>query len=340
MAAGAAAAGAGAGVASATRLVAGLIGEYAGRTPSAERAIRVLGEAAKDAVSWDHLAFRTWGHRSNCIATLAPVFTRLGYEMKGELEFKKKRLRAQWYAPADPEHYEQLPRIFISELKLEEQSEEVRAVVERYCESIPAGGEEASEEKMCHGLPWTAPVRKVRTLLLRRRHARGRRSRHDGGGARAPLCPAADRALTAAARAAPQEDFEFLARESGEYAAWVLTNGYALNHTTVSAHRLGDGYTMERMVSLLEDAGFELNGSGGVIKVSADGGLRQSSTIADNREFAFAGGERAKVPGAYIEFAERLPQPGMAATGRECDLRDGFETASADRIFESTSLAQ
>lgn len=32
-------------------------------------------------------------------------------------------------------------------------------------------------------------------------------------------------------------DWEALAEES-EYAAWVLVNGYALNHTTITVHRL------------------------------------------------------------------------------------------------------
>ncbi len=35
-----------------------------------------------------------------------------------------------------------------------------------------------------------------------------------------------------------REDYETLAAES-EYAAWTLVNGFALNHTTVSVHRLG-----------------------------------------------------------------------------------------------------
>jgi hypothetical protein len=38
--------------------------------------------------------------------------------------------------------------------------------------------------------------------------------------------------------AAEREDFETLAAES-EYAAWVLVNGYALNHATVAVHRMG-----------------------------------------------------------------------------------------------------
>jgi hypothetical protein len=38
--------------------------------------------------------------------------------------------------------------------------------------------------------------------------------------------------------AAERGDFETLAAES-EYAAWVLVNGFALNHATVAVHRMG-----------------------------------------------------------------------------------------------------
>jgi hypothetical protein len=43
--------------------------------------------------------------------------------------------------------------------------------------------------------------------------------------------------------------------------------------------------------------------------VSPDGGLLQSSTVADRVSQCFAGGETRLVPGAYIEFAERLVLP-------------------------------
>lgn len=48
-----------------------------------------------------------------------------------------------------------------------------------------------------------------------------------------------------------------------------------------------------------------LNSEGGVVKVSPDGLLRQSSTVADVIEATFACGEKATVPASYIEFAER-----------------------------------
>ncbi len=52
------------------------------------------------------------------------------------------------------------------------------------------------------------------------------------------------------------------------------------------------------------------------------------------------GGNAAQVPGAYVEFAERLPLPQYASLEHvdELQRRDGFETSNADRIFESTYL--
>ena len=40
-------------------------------------------------------------------------------------------------------------------------------------------------------------------------------------------------------------------------------------------------------------------------QVSPDGGLIQSSTLADTWEMMFADGVSRTVPGSYVEFAER-----------------------------------
>lgn len=74
--------------------------------------------------------------------------------------------------------------------------------------------------------------------------------------------------------------------------------------------------------------------------MSPDGGLLQSSTVADRVAFAFGGGEECVVPAAYLEFAQRLvlPEFGHLAAQeiREHHRRDGFEVGNADKIFEST----
>jgi hypothetical protein len=105
-----------------------------------------------------------------------------------------------------------------------------------------------------------------------------------------------------------------LAAES-EYAAWTLVNGYGLNHVAVSVHRLGaarqqvmngggggggggggsggdgagggsghgggGGWRLEDVNALLTSPphNLSLNSEGGVVKVSSDGLLRQSSTV-------------------------------------------------------------
>ncbi len=46
-----------------------------------------------------------------------------------------------------------------------------------------------------------------------------------------------------------------------------------------------------------------------MLTVSPDGGLQQSSSVADTITFTFAGGEVKRVPASYIEFAERLVLP-------------------------------
>ena len=96
--------------------------------------------------------------------------------------------------------------------------------------------------------------------------------------------------------------------------------------------------------SFLEKHGFVLNNAGGKIKISPDGGLLQSSTVAHIVEAVFAGGRTAKIPGSYVEFAERKVLPEFAhlppeAIGRQ-HRREGFEAGNADKIFESTFISQ
>jgi hypothetical protein len=137
-------------------------------------------------------------------------------------------------------------------------------------------------------------------------------------------------------------DYRALAAVS-EYAAWVIYNRYYLNHFTISVHNLPDGYnTIAQFNTWLEGHGFKLNDSGGKAKVSNDGLLIQSSTVAEMIDATFddgqGGTEIHRISGSYVEFAERRVKPefaGQDAVSRE-HRRDGFEAANADRIFEST----
>ena len=60
--------------------------------------------------------------------------------------------------------------------------------------------------------------------------------------------------------------FHLNTRES-EYAAWTLVNGYALNHATVSTHRLeSDIRSISKFNKFVEESGFKLNTEGGILK--------------------------------------------------------------------------
>lgn len=143
-------------------------------------------------------------------------------------------------------------------------------------------------------------------------------------------------------------DYQRLSQES-EYAAWVIYNRYYLNHFTVSVHNLPEPWnTVESFNHFLESIGIPLNDAGGKIKVSPDGLLIQSSTVAQMVEADFIESDGSssvhQISGSYVEFAERRPLPEFAHLPanllQRTHRRDGFEVGNADRIFESTFSSQ
>ncbi|KAH6558587.1 hypothetical protein KP509_1Z056300 [Ceratopteris richardii] len=234
----------------------------------------------------------------------------MGYEVRDELRFPTKKLRALWFSP--PSHQPindfmqqdkflqgPLPRIFISELLVNELSSSAQAVISKYTRGASQLSKYASVASALGTLTWPLPS---------------------------------------------ANDYKILARES-EYAAWTLVNGYALNHLTISVHQLRSSINkISELNAFLQDSGIKLNSEGGILKVSLDGGLLQSSTVADSILFKFADGDTMPVPASYIEFAERLVLEKFlhlpSSEVQEWHRRDGFEVGNADKIFESTSSSQ
>jgi hypothetical protein len=236
------------------------------------------------------------------IKSLEKIFLHYGYIKKDAYFFPEKKLNAYWYAPPLPV----FPRIFISELIVEELSRSAQEIIRSYTDEVVSDPIETlnlddakAVDNFLHGGLWRLP-----TL----------------------------------------NHFLTLSNES-EYAAWVIYNRYYLNHFTISVHNLKPGYnTIEQFNIFLERNGFKLNDAGGKIKTSRDGNLLQSSTVAELVTATFAGGESHQISGSYVEFAERkiLPQYtslDAAQIGRE-HRREGFEANNADKIFESTYSSQ
>ena len=284
----------------------GLVRRYKQRVPDVSFIIDAMikegSETSEEEIQNDHIAFRTLGVPHLGIASLEKVFMHFGYHKRDYYFFKEKKLNAWWYAPPA----KGFPRIFISELKVDDLSAQSQAVIKSYTNAIATDpvdsldlDDPATVDLFLHSSLWRLPELK---------------------------------------------DYELLAAES-EYAAWAIYNRYYLNHFTIAVHNLKEGYnTIEAFNSFLERNGILLNDSGGKIKRSPDGGLLQSSTVAQLVQGEFANGEKKMIPGSYVEFAERkvldayknLPQQEILPQHR----REGFEAANADKIFESTYLEQ
>jgi hypothetical protein len=287
-------------------ILSGLMRRYKERVPDVGAIIDAMvadGLISKaEDIENDHIAFRTMGVPHLGIASLEKIFLHCGYERREHYFFASKKLDAYWYSPPKPNY----PRIFISELRVGDLSEEAQRIIRSYTDEVGSDPVDAIDlddgdavDTFLHMALWRTP-----TL----------------------------------------SDYKRLAEES-EYAAWVIYNRYYLNHFTVSVHNLPEGFnTIEQFNQFLESKGFRLNDSGGKAKKSPDGNLIQSSTVAEMVDATFADGKGGEVThrisGSYVEFAERrvlaqyadLP----ASEIRREHRRDGFEAGNADKIFEST----
>jgi hypothetical protein len=288
----------------------GLLARYRANVPDVDGILHALVRKGivpdERSIENDHIAFRTLGVPHLGIASLEKVFLRHGYRRRDRYDFQQKKVSAHWYAPPD----ERFPRVFISELRVGELSPEAQAIIRSYTDSV--------REDPVTLLNVDDPAAIVSFL-------------------HAPLWRT------------PTWPHYVRLRDESEFAAWVIYNRYYLNHFTIAVHNLPGGYdTVENFNRFLEGQGFVLNDSGGKVKTSADGKLLQSSTVAAMVEAEFddgrGGTEPRKIPGSYVEFAERrvldefahLPPHEIRREHRP----EGFEATSADRIFESTYTDQ
>jgi len=250
----------------------------------------------------DHIAFRTMGVPNLGIKSFEKIFIHYGYEKRDHYFFEGKKLDAWWYSPPR----ESDPRIFVSELRVGDLSEESQRIIRSYTDEVTSDPVDSLD--LDNGLSVDAFLHK-------------------------PLW-----------RTPTVADYQTLLKES-EYAAWVIYNRYYLNHFTISVHNLPEGYqTVSQFNEFLEKNGIKLNTAGGKIKVSPDGGLLQSATVAEMLDAEFADGEKFRISGSYVEFAERKVLPEFKnlppAEIKRKHRRDGFEAANADKIFESTYTTQ
>lgn len=295
-------------------VLSGLMRRYQERVPIVSKILSAMVDEGivgnESEIENDHIAFRTMGVPQLGISSLEKIFLHLGYERRDAYHFEAKKLNAFWYAPPKTTPQGNYPRIFVSELRVDELSAKAAEIVRSYTDEVRSdpvddldlNSPEQIDNFLHRGL-WRLP-----SLV----------------------------------------DYQQLLSES-EYAAWVIYNRYYLNHFTISVHNLQTPYNvLEKFNEFLESIGVRLNDAGGKIKTSPDGLLRQSSTVAEMVEADFRGHDdelvQQSIAGSYVEFAERGLLPEFRSLPKDQverqHRREGFEAGNADKIFESTFRSQ
>ena len=107
--------------------------DYLKQNPQVKKIYELFLGLEEDVVN-DHIAFRTFNDSRINIDVLAKPFIEAGYEFKGEYYFKEKHLYAKHF---ELKGFKDAPRIFISELKLEEMSPFLRETAIKIIDQIP-----------------------------------------------------------------------------------------------------------------------------------------------------------------------------------------------------------
>ena len=278
---------------------------YSNRVPDVKQITNALVKNKiitnqKDIIN-DHIAFRTMGVKNLGINSLEKIFLHHGYVKRDNYSFRLKKLNAYWYSHEE----KNMPRIFISELKVDELSKDAQKIIKQYTNQVkndPVDNIDLNNSNEIINF-LTNPLWTLPSLF----------------------------------------HYNELLKET-EYGSWVIYNRYYLNHYTISVHELKEKYnTLEDFNKFLNSIGVKLNDSGGVIKESKDGFLLQSSSVANKVNAHFKEG-MSLISGSYVEFAERKILPEFINLDlnkiNSTHRRDGFETSNADKIFESTYQKQ
>ncbi|MCC2617396.1 DUF1338 domain-containing protein [Aestuariibacter halophilus] len=142
-------------------LFANLWQDYLAITPSAKKVHDLLGgENGTAELINDHVAFRTFNIDKINLDKLAAHFLSLGYEEKGQYTFEQKKLKAKHFEHADTTK----PKVFISELLVEEFSEEVQAIIHKMVANI-AEDAATHSDFLYSGTHWQVTSEEYETLL-------------------------------------------------------------------------------------------------------------------------------------------------------------------------------
>ncbi|MGB0936205.1 MAG: DUF1338 domain-containing protein [Colwellia sp.] len=138
--------------------------QYLAVTPSAKSIHNLLGNG--DDVINDHVAYRTFNIEKVNLQKLAKHLTDLGYTECGQYDFEAKKLTAKHYEHPD----ETMPKVFISELRVEEFPENIQEIIHALVDQLP---EDAASQAdfLYSGKSWQVSSSDYETLLKESEYA-------------------------------------------------------------------------------------------------------------------------------------------------------------------------
>jgi hypothetical protein len=126
---------------------------YTTQNPSVQKVYDLFVSKGEN-VANDHIAFRTFNDPRVNVDVLSKEFIKAGYVEKGQYHFEEKKLFAKHF---ENERVPGSPRVFISELLLEEFSIELQETAKEIIDSIPKEVLH-SEELIFSGNSWGTPT--------------------------------------------------------------------------------------------------------------------------------------------------------------------------------------
>ena len=131
---------------------------YLDVTPSAHQVHQLLGSGS-DLIN-DHVAYRTFNIEKVNLDKLAAHLLNLGYRECGEYHFKAKKLYAKHFEHNDSS----LPKVFISELLVEQLSTQAQAIIHKIVDDIDAAAV-LREDFLYSGAQWQISSTQYQTLI-------------------------------------------------------------------------------------------------------------------------------------------------------------------------------
>lgn len=132
--------------------------QYLNVTPSAKKIHQLLGNG-NDVIN-DHVAYRTFNHPKINLAQLAKGLLALGYTECGQYDFSAKKLDAKHFEHTDST----MPKVFISELRVEEFSSDVQKIIAGLIAQLPDDVSERADF-LYSGRLWELSSKDYDTLL-------------------------------------------------------------------------------------------------------------------------------------------------------------------------------